>query len=148
MLRSILSPGPRACPQVNGGKGWNTYPSSHACMFREFRGDWTEEDGSVRSGSIRAWGEWEAEWDLICKFNRPSQSSLYPRYLWCPNYISKDYYERLHNTDPFISSDRFLYSNRKQRKVSGLTHFFRPCCTEFITPRPRRTLFSFAEVKS
>jgi len=118
-------PGREHAPEVNGGKGWNTYPSSRARKFMELRGDWTEEDGSVRSGSLRAWAEWEAESDLVCKLNQPSQNSLYPRYLWCPYYISKDNYKRFHNTDPFIFGDRFLYSNCKQQKAPSLAHLGR-----------------------
>ena len=89
----------------------------------------------MRSGSLRAWGEWEAESDLVCKLNQPSKSSLYPRYLWYPYYISKDNYERLHNTDPFIFGDRFLYSNCKQRKVSGLAHLGRGSVIAFGSGR-------------
>ena len=118
-------PGREHEPDPGGVKGWNTYASPHARKFMEFRGKWIEEDGSARSGGLRAWGEWEAESDLVCELSQPSQSSLYPRYLWCPYYIPKDNYERLHNTDPFIFGERFLYSNCKQRKVSGLAHLGR-----------------------
>ena len=92
-------PGREHEPDPGGVKGWNTYASPHARKFMEFRGKWIEEDGSARSGGLRAWGEWEAESDLVCELSQPSQSSLYPRYLWCPYYIPKDNYERLHNTD-------------------------------------------------
>ena len=128
-------PGREHEPDLGGGKGWNTYASPHARKFMEFRGSWTEEDGSVRSSSLRAWGEWEAESGLVCKLNQPSKSSLYPRYLWCPYYIPKDNYERLHNTDPFIFGDRFLYSNCKQRKVSGLAHLGRGSVIAFGSGR-------------
>ena len=70
----------------------------------EFRGKWIEEDGGARSGSLCAWGEWEAESDLVCQLNQPCQDSLYPRYLWHPYYVPKDDYERLHNTDPSSSA--------------------------------------------
>ena len=112
-------PGREHEPEPGGGKGWNTYPDMHARKFMEFQGKWIEEGGGVRSGSLRAWGEWEAESDLICELNRPCQDSLSPRYLWRPYYIPKDNYERLHNTDPFIFGERFLYSNCKQQESLG-----------------------------
>ena len=121
-------PGREHEPDPCGGKGWNTYDSTHGRKFMEFCGRWIEEDGSARSGSLRAWGEWEAESDLVCELNQPCQDSLYPRYLWHPYYVPKDDYERLHNTDPFIFGERFLYSNCGQRrgsKSSGLTHLGR-----------------------
>lgn len=116
-------PGREHEPDTPGRKGWNTLDRQHARKFMEFSGEWIEEDGSAKSGSLWAWGEWEAESDLVCKLSQPWQDSLYPRYLWRPYYVSKDNYRRLHNTDPFIFGDRFLYSNCKQRpglRVSGL----------------------------
>ena len=128
-------PGREHEPDPGGGKGWNTYDSPHARKFMEFRGKWIEEDGSARSGSLRAWGEWEAESELVCQLSQPPKSSLYPRYLWRPYYIPKDNYERLHNTDPFIFGERFLYSNCKQRKVSGLAHLGRGSVIAFGSGR-------------
>ena len=128
-------PGREHEPDPGGVKGWNTYASPHARKFMEFRGKWIEEDGSARSGDLRAWGEWEAESELVCQLSQPSQSSLYPRYLWRPYYIPKDNYERLHNTDPFIFGERFLYSNCKQRKVSGLAHLGRGSVIAFGSGR-------------
>ena len=128
-------PGREHEPDLGGRKGWNTYASPHARKFMESRGKWIEEDGSVRSGNLRAWGEWEAESDLVCELNRPSKSSLYPRYLWCPYYVPKDNYERLHNTDPFIFGERFLYSNCKQRRISRLAHLGRGSVIAFGSGR-------------
>ena len=94
----------------------------------EFPGKWIGEDGRVRNDNLRAWGEWEAESCLVSKLIQPSQNSQYPRYLWRPYYISKDSYKGLHNTDPFIFGERFLYSNCRQprgSKASGLAHLGR-----------------------
>ena len=91
----------------------------------EFGGKWIEDDGSARSGNLRAWGEWEAESDLVCGLIQPRQDSHYPRYLWHPYYIPRDNYQGLHNTDPFIFGERFLYSNCKQVTVSSLAHLGR-----------------------
>ena len=128
-------PGCEHEPDPGGGKGWNTYNSPHGRKFMEFFGKWIEEDDSARSGNLRAWGEWEAESDLVCNLNQPCQDLLYPRYLWCPYYIPKDNYERLHNTDPFIFGERFLYSNCKQRICSGLAHLGRGSVIAFGSGR-------------
>ncbi len=128
-------PGREHEPDPGGGKCWNTYNSSHARKFMEFRGKWTEENGNARSRDLRAWGEWEAESDLVCELNQPGQDSLYPRYLWRPYYVSRDSYRRLHNTDPFIFGDRFLYSNCKQQTNSGLARLRRGSVIAFGSGR-------------
>ena len=118
-------PGREHEPDPSGGKAWNTLNSQHARKFMEFGGKWIEDDGSARSGNLRAWGEWEAESDLVCELSQPHQYSQYPRYLWHPHYVPKDNYKWLHNTDPFIFGERFLYSNCKQQALSGLRHLGR-----------------------
>ena len=127
-------PGSEHEPDSRGGKSWNTLRNQHARKFMEFSGKWIEDDSSVRSGSIRAWGEWEAESDLICKLSQPGQDPQFPRYLWRPYYIPKDSYRGLHNTDPFIFGDRFLYSNCAQwrrLKNSGLAYLGRGAVIAF-----------------
>ncbi len=118
-------PGPEHKPDRSGGKGWNTLRHNHARKFMEFDGRWTEEDGSAGSGSLRAWGEWEAESELIRELIRPGQDSQYPRYLWRPFYAPKKNYRLLHNTDPFIFGERLLYSNCKQVSLPSLTRLER-----------------------
>ena len=118
-------PGREHEPDLAGGKAWNTLNSQHARKFMEFGGKWIENDGSGRSGNLRAWGEWEAESDLVCGLIQPRQDSHYPRHLWHPYYIPRDNYQWLHNTDPFIFGERFLYSNCKQVTVSSLAHLGR-----------------------
>ena len=114
-------PGREHEPDPSGGKAWNTLNSQHARKFMEFGGKWIEDDGSARSGNLHAWGEWEAESDLVCELSQPHQYSQYPRYLWHPYYVPKDNYKWLHNTDPCIFGERFLYSNCKQQALSGLS---------------------------
>ena len=77
----------------------------------QLRGRWIEKDGSERTGDLWAWGEWEPESDLICKFDSSRDDSRHPRNLWEPHYVPKECYRGLHNTDPFIFGRRFLYSN-------------------------------------
>ena len=128
-------PGREHEPDPRGGKAWNTLNSQHARKFMEFDGKWIEDDGSARSGNLRAWGEWEAESDLVCGLSQPRQDSQYPRYLCRPYYIPKDNYKWLHNTDPFIFGERFLYSNCKQRALSSLMQLGRGSVIAFGSGR-------------
>lgn len=128
-------PGREHKPDPGGGKGWSTLYCGHARKFMEFRGKWIGEDGTAGSGNLRAWGEWEAESDLVRELNQPGQDSLYPHYLWRPYYVPRDNYRQLHNTDPFIFGDRFLYSNCKQQTTSSLVHLGRGSIIAFGSGR-------------
>ena len=78
------------------------------------RGEWIEADGRIRRGDLWAWGEWEAQSQLLRRLEGPKALG-YPKYLWHPYYVIPDEgYGGLHNTDPFIFGERFLYSNCKQ----------------------------------
>ena len=107
--------------------GWNKTHRSHKRKFTQIRGDWIERDGTKRSGDLWAWGEWEPESDLIRKLNAQHGESHHPRYLWKPYWVPRTCYKDLHNTDPFIFGDRFLYSNCGQlsRSKRGLKHLDR-----------------------
>ena len=65
----------------------------------------------MHSGNLRAWAEWEPESQIIFEFD-PRDGG--PRYLWKPYWVRKNTYRYLHNTDPFIFGDCFLYSNCRQ----------------------------------
>ncbi len=114
-------PGRECEPDSSERKCWSRISNNHCRKFLEFRGQWIDGDNIGRCGSLRAWGEWEAESDLLCRLATPCRHSLYPRYLWHPYYVPKDNYRWLHNTDPFVFGDKFLYSNCRQKKNSGLT---------------------------
>ena len=109
------------------GRGWHKSKHDHRRKFIKLRGKWIERDGTKESGELWAWGEWEPESDLSCKFNSPRGGSPFPHYLWDPHYIPKDCYRGLHNTDPFIFGERFLYSNCGQLSSNkvGLKHLDR-----------------------
>ena len=115
-------PGREHEPDLGRCKAWNTWDAAHARKFMQFRGQWIEEGGSTRSGDLWAWGEWEPESDLVRELEQPGDDWLCPRYLWHPYYVPKRDYVRLHNTDPFIFGERFLYSNCGQPSKPGLTH--------------------------
>ena len=101
-------------------KAWNRMDYGHARKFMLLHGEWIEEDGARQAGDLHAWGEWEAESELVSTLNPPAGDWLHPRYLWRPYYVPKSSYEGLHNTDPFIFGQRFLYSNCGQPKRPGL----------------------------
>ena len=84
-----------------------------------------DHNGNIQTDDLRAWGEWEPGSKLICKFNTKDGDSHTPRYLWSPCWTPpSNGYRDLHNTDPFIFGDRFLYSNCLQspHRRSGLKH--------------------------
>ena len=91
--------------------GWNSLGEEHKRKFLQFPGEWIEQDGSACAGSLRAWGEWEPESTLVCEFKKQAGDTDHPRYLWNPHCRARKSYRSLHNTDPFIFGDRFLYSN-------------------------------------
>ena len=103
------------------GSRWNPLYDSderelpHRRKFMRLRGAWIDESGATRRGEIRAWGEWEPESDIIRNLDRPNP--LYPRYLWLPYWRRRNDYSGLHNTDPFIFGEGFLYSNCGQSKA-------------------------------
>ena len=93
----------------------------------QLSGSWIKGDGTKGSGVLWAWGEWEPESKLICQFNPSRDDSRYPRNLWDPYYDTKVGYKGLHNTDPFIFGEQFLYSNCGQPSPNkvGLKHMDR-----------------------
>ena len=90
----------------------------------QLSGDWIDEEGDRHTGDLRAWGEWETESALLRKFNSQERGPRGPCCLWEPYYIPKNSYRDLHNTDPFIFGERFLYSNCGQESPnkSGLKY--------------------------
>ena len=109
-------PGGEHKPDGDRKIGWNkTYRNNklnpHKRKFMQFQGKWADENGNEHPAKLRAWGEWEPESKIICKFDREDGRPHHPRYLWKPYWVRKDNYRCLHNTDPFIFGDSFLYSN-------------------------------------
>ena len=120
-------PGREQRPGPGGEQAWNrraaedgcasteTCGPGHARKFMQLRGSWIDEDDSSGTGDLWAWGEWEAESELLCELNQLGDPG-FPRYLWLPYYVRRQHgYGGLHNTDPFIFGERFLYSNCHQQ---------------------------------
>ena len=123
-------PGGEHKPDRDGKIGWNkTHRNNgtnpHKRKFMQFHGKWIGKDGNEHADKLRAWGEWEPESELIRDFDSPQDG--YPRYLWRPYWIQTNSYRCLHNTDPFIFGNCFLYSNCGQlpRSRRGLKHLER-----------------------
>lgn len=86
----------------------------------QLRGTWIDADGVSGTGDMWAWGEWEAESELLRRLNQLGDPG-FPRHLWLPYYVRRQHgYRGLHNTDPFIFGERLLYSNCHQRWKSRL----------------------------
>ena len=102
------------------GRVWNITNRDHQRKFMQFRGKWIDEDGITHADDLRAWGEWEPESKLIAEFDPKDSGPHHPAYLWKPYWIPRSTYRGLHNTDPFIFGDCFLYSNCHQPNQIGL----------------------------
>lgn len=113
-------PGREHEPDRGPDKAWQRQEHRHGRKFMLLRGEWIDEGGNRQAGDMHAWGEWEAESELVSTLPRPSGDSMQPRWLWRPYYVPKSSYEGLHNTDPFIFGRRFLYSNCGQPTRPGL----------------------------
>ena len=98
--------------ELDSGARWNTYDNDHRRKFMQFPGRWRNGSASG-DGELWAWGEWEAQSDRLHDFDHADDARL-PDRLWRPYYRPMPGYIRLHNTDPFIFGDQFLYSNCKQ----------------------------------
>ena len=111
----------------SGKISWNEVRHSHKRNFMQFRGEWIDEDGNTHTDNLRAWGEWEPESDIICQFIPQDRDRHATRHLWNPSWVPRNTYRCLHNTDPFIFGDCFLYSNCGQSapRKCGLTQLER-----------------------
>ena len=116
--RFVQFPHPGREHDPGNARSWNTYDCDHARKFMELPGEWVDEGGRANRATLWAWGEWEAEADLLRGLDQQGEPGRYPRYLWAPFYSLKDEYQDLHNTDPFTFGERFLYSNCRQPRGS------------------------------
>ena len=116
-------PGDEHSPK--SGCNWHKSKHDHRRKFMQVHGKWIEKDGTKGEGDLWAWGEWEPESYVICKFKTSGRASRLPRNLWTPYYVPKVSYRGLHNTDPFIFGDCFLYSNCRQTGSRSLKNLAR-----------------------
>lgn len=100
------------------GTTWNENKNPHRRKFMQFLGRYLDRNGILHGGELWAWGEWEPQSEHLRTFDNPRtlHGSPHPSHLWKPYYtLADNHYYKLHNTDPFIFGDAFLYSNCKQR---------------------------------
>ena len=122
------------------GTAWSPYYVGERCIdharkFMQLHGNWVAGDGTGHSGELWAWGEWEAQSELVRDLDTSGGPGL-PRHLWRPYYvIPPEGYEGLHNTDPFIFGNEFLYSNCKQPARPGLRRLGRGSVIAFGSKR-------------
>ena len=114
----VQFPHPGGEHSAHSGRIWNTANRDHKRKFMQFQGEWTDEDNNRHPGNLRAWGEWEPESKLVCKFDPKNGGRHHPNYVWTPYWIPRNTYRCLHNTDPFIFGNCFLYSNCGQSAES------------------------------
>ena len=111
-------PGAERRPDAGGDCGWSTLEAWNSRKFMQLSGEWIGSDGSTGSGDLWAWGEWEPQSKRLRGLNGCSERG-YPQHLWHPYYeVPERGCGDLHNTDPFIFGDRFLYSNCRQGRKS------------------------------
>lgn len=122
-------PGDEHKPDGDGKIGWNKThrwnrthrkysENPHKRKFMQFRGEWIDKDDDKHCGDLRAWGEWEPESERILEFDPNGGEPHRPAYLWKPYWVPRNTYQCLHNTDPFIFGNFFLYSNCGQSAES------------------------------
>lgn len=104
-------PGAEHVPDSHTKISWNQLRFPHKRKFLQTKGDWLDENGRRHSGNLRFWCEWEPESELLHRFNPRDRGPHHPLYLWKPYWTPRNSYDGLHNTDPFVFGDRFLYSN-------------------------------------
>ncbi len=134
------------------GSRWHRPPPNHRRKFMQLRGQWIDENSAKQPGDLWAWGEWEPESDILRTFNPAGEGSGHPRRLRKPYYVPKSdqEYSKLHNTDPFIFGEHFLYSNCRQK--SGLKRLAKGSIIAFgsgkeINGQPAWTLDTVMVVK-
>lgn len=111
-------PGGEHKPDRDGKVSWNKRCRDHKRKFMQLRGEWVDQNGNRRPDVLHAWGEWEPESEIIPSFVPQDDDPHVPRHLWRPYWVPRNTYRGLHNTDPFIFGDRFLYSNCGQAAAS------------------------------
>lgn len=123
--RFIQFPHPGQEQTYARGCKWSCNGYPHRRKFMQLHGKWIDEitwrsggNGTKCCAPLWAWGEWEPESKRLCKLNASDQQ--YPNHLWEPYYIHKPNCRGLHNTDPFVFGDKFLYSNCRQTSIPGL----------------------------
>jgi hypothetical protein len=121
------------------GKVWNALPRQHRRKFLINPGKYVD-GGKILDAELCFWGEWEPQSQCDKEIRQVSAGK--PRYFHrpyytlpdSPNWIPGPDLTRLHNTDPFVFDEPFLYTNCKQiRKVrTGGTLQLKPTQLQYL----------------
>ena len=122
-------PGPEHLPKPKDAKciEWNQNTNEHKRKFMQVSGSWITKDNQEHSGDLWMWGEWEPQSKLLDRNGKlEDDREDTPKYLWQPKLkqpLDNDY-TKLHNTDPYVFGNEFVYSNcrRKESESDPLKH--------------------------
>ena len=87
------------------GEAWHSIADGHQRKFMQLDGRWIAENGDEHGDELWAWGEWEAQSELLRDLEGSGDRGL-PLHLRAPFYAVMDDCRELHNTDPFIFGER------------------------------------------
>jgi len=96
---------------------WSTKSRPHTRKFLVQQGKYLDASNAIHSHELVFWAEWEPQTELVHQLHESVSS---------PNYILRPFYSYpkngsdLHNTDPFVFGNQFLYSNCRQKKDGQL----------------------------
>ncbi|HCS35492.1 MAG TPA: hypothetical protein DIW48_02085 [Sphaerochaeta sp.] len=112
-------------------RSWNSGP--HKRKFLVSEGSYVDQDGTVASGGLTFWGEWEPP-SSVKSLRQPNDDPLYPKWLHHPLLPSKIPTPQgqstccggcqggsYQNTDPFVFGDAFKYVVCQQYSPSKMT---------------------------
>ncbi len=112
-------------------KSWNHGP--HKRKFLVSEGSYVDHDGSVASGRLTFWGEWEPP-SAVTSLRQPNDDPLYPKWLHRPLLPSKIPTPQgqssscggcqggsYQNTDPFVFGNDFKYVVCQQYSPAKMT---------------------------
>lgn len=100
---------------------WNDISKKHRRKFLVSRGEWVSPSGDTVDGQwargeddLMFWGEWEPESEQDprgAQIQGLDGEDGRPKFLVKPYWRSREVYEGLHNTDPFVFETSFKYLN-------------------------------------
>jgi hypothetical protein len=106
----FIHPGGEHEPDFGAHKSWNK--GNHKRKFLRQRGKYVAR-GTMETGEIVFWGEWEPESVADRKIQDPLPRG--PRFIYTPYYVVPKTYNGFQNTDPFVFGEQFRYTWCQQR---------------------------------
>lgn len=119
-LVQFMHPGAEHKP-AGEGRDWNS--GHHKRIFLRSPGTYINKDGAAESSSLLFWAEWEADADLVKRYENAPRYQ--PHYLFEPYYRPRSSYLGLANTDPFVFGEHFHYAGCQQYRKGSPTQLHR-----------------------